>query len=670
MLVFASPVPATFSGLGALKSRHTIQRPSVEEQYFQALAEEHERAAAQARQRLEEARRRQHQQREVEAQLLLQQQLAAVSQVRTPQRSPYQTPRKLFGGALPPTHDVIFEFDASDNDACDIYAERMHRRSQAAFVERQKRAQQQDFLRSLFEEQRRTQAERIAELHRKRVDEAKAEQERLRKAQEEVEAEQARRHLAARAADEEKLRQFFQALVSAMDATPAESQADLERKNAIRRSSVPSPSNKTVKTPVPIRAPASAPVSPKVPARVPSPAPSVASDASDASLNSIAQLQGKYESLRSGFTFPSNLAFAPSKGPITPASTPTLLYNPTNAPVHAYENALTNLLTELDAVESFGDDHVRDTRRSLVKSVEAELEALEERKRAAWRDQQSVEVVAPAQFDPISAPAEPAPVSVEFIPVTQPEAKSIPRATEPESVPTSTPTPTPAPATDSPNPVSWLAMRLSEAPDSEDDEVKTVRENLLASLSTSAPSDEAVAESQTAEAQLEVKSEVAAVQLPEPSVEPVPVPVDSPAEPTAESLTTPEEAEAHTPTPVSQPTTTEPKIEQTMEEESPAVESVASVPEPEPTLVEQEPETEVAPTSPVESEPEVVSKDEETPAPAQVGLTSTQSKSQETTSATFVQIYPDSDSDIDTDADLASEIGEADKKSGDEFELI
>ncbi|KAG8728132.1 hypothetical protein FRC11_011760, partial [Ceratobasidium sp. 423] len=111
MLVFASPVPASFSGLGALQSRRVVEHPSVEEQYFQALAEEHERAAALARERMEAARRRQQQQREVEAQLRLQQHLAAASQVRTPQRSPYQTPRKLFGRALPPTSDVIFEFD-------------------------------------------------------------------------------------------------------------------------------------------------------------------------------------------------------------------------------------------------------------------------------------------------------------------------------------------------------------------------------------------------------------------------------------------------------------------------------------------------------------------------------------------------------------------------------
>ncbi|CEL59614.1 hypothetical protein RSOLAG1IB_03547 [Rhizoctonia solani AG-1 IB] len=700
MLVFASPVPATFSGLGALKSRHTIERPSVEEQYFQALAEEHERAAVQARQRLEDARRRQHQQREVEAQLLLQQQLAAVSQVRTPQRSPYQTPRKLFGRALPPTPDIIFEFDATDNDACDAYAERMHRRSQAAFAERQKRAQQQDFLRSLFEDQRRTQAERVAELHRKRVEEAKAEQERRRKAQEEAEAEQARRHLNARVADEEKLRQFFQALISAMNTAPSEPQgSDLERKNALRRGSVPAPSKKTEDTPVSVRAPTSAPTSPKIPERAPSPTPSVASDASDVSLNSIAQLQGKYESLRSGFTFPSNLVFAPTKGPITPASAPTLPYNPINAPVHAYENALTNLLTELDAVESFGDEHVRDVRRSLVKSVEAELETLEEKKRAAWRDQQDSEVAVPVQVEAISAPAEPVPVSVESDIVLQPEVESISLTIEPKAVPT------PAPATDSPNPVSWLAARLSEAPESEDNEIKAVRENLLASLLTPAPGDEVVvAEPRSIEIQVEVKSviadpvesEVTTAQpfeptvsaAPEPSVEHTSAPTESSTEPTAKFIPEPELAEAHVPTPVSEPSSSESKIERATDQESPVADEFTSpIPELESALLEQAPETDIALAPIAESEtsstgvvskPEALTKDEETSAPAEVGSTSTELKSKadvpapikETASPVFVQVYPDSDSDIDTDADLTSEIGEADKKSGDEFELI
>jgi hypothetical protein len=694
MLVFASPVPAVFSGLDALQSRYSVERPSAEEQYFRALAEEHERAAALARKRMEEARRRQQQQRELEAQLLLQQQLAAAIQVRTPQRSPYHTPpRASFGRTLPCAADVILEFDTEDSEACDVYAERMHRRSQIALLERQKRAEQQNFLRALFEEQRRTQAERVAALHRQRAEEAKAEQERQRKAEQEAEDEQARRHLAARAADEEKLRQFFQALVSAMGADPAEAQgADLERKNvsdikpicselvtdftpqALRRNTVPAPSQDKVQDPAPASAsaPASAPVSPKVPERSVSPAPSVASDASDASLNSIALLQDKYNSLRSGFQFPTNLAFAPSTSPITPASSPTLLYNPTNAPVHAYEHALTNLLTELDAVESFGDAHVRDVRRTLVRNVEAELEALEEKKRQAWRDQQeavveSAPAPAPVESAPIPTPVESVPVSVESAPA-------------------------PAPTTSTPAPA-----------DSEDNEVEAVHESLLARLATSKASviefQAALTESATATESKSSNADVVESSQPEAvATESSAIAPESSSEPAVEPVPEPEVVEARTlaPEAESEPVTTESKTEteQTTRPAEPESESAAneSVTAPVPTI---EPESEVAPSSPVESVPEsevvsvassseseVIAKDEapDQPKPEVQLSVLTQSESEPETApghseeqSAFVQVFPEADSDVDTDADLTSELAYTDKKStsgGEEFELI
>ncbi|CAE7146485.1 unnamed protein product, partial [Rhizoctonia solani] len=484
MSVFVS-APTAFSGLGALQSRRTTEPFAVEEQYFQALAEAHERAASFARQRAEAARRQQQQQRELRAKLLLQEHIAAASQAYTPRRSPYQTLRGLNSRVSHPTSDIIFDFGADDNDAYDAYAERMHRQSQAAFLERQKRAQQNDHLRSLFENQRRIQAAKVAELHRRRVEEA--EQERRRKAQEQ--AERARRHVASRAADKERFEQFVQALFDAMSpAQPQPQGSDLERKNAIHRTSVPAPVKEAQSA-----ASASASNSSKVPERASSPAPSVASDASDASLNSIASVQSKYESLRSGFTFPSALAFAPAEGPITPASAPTLPYNVTNAPVHAYEYALTNLLTQLDAIDSFGDEHVRDVRRSLVKSVEAELEALEEKKREAWRNQVEVKVATPSPVESVS------------------------RVIEPESVP--------APESDLSNPISLVAARLSEAPESEDEEIKVVRENLLASLSAPTADDTALADSQLVEDELQV-----VVNLPSEPDFTVPVTPQAPVE--------------------------------------------------------------------------------------------------------------------------------------------
>ena len=47
--------------------------------------------------------------------------------------------------------------------------------------------------------------------------------------------------------------------------------------------------------------------------------------------------------------------------------------------MHAYENALSGLLTKLDAVESYGSKAVRDTRKELVVQIERELVELEKK---------------------------------------------------------------------------------------------------------------------------------------------------------------------------------------------------------------------------------------------------------------------------------------------------
>ena len=47
-----------------------------------------------------------------------------------------------------------------------------------------------------------------------------------------------------------------------------------------------------------------------------------------------------------------------------------LAYNIDNSVVHAYENAPSELLTELEAVESHGSKAVKDTRKELVVQIE------------------------------------------------------------------------------------------------------------------------------------------------------------------------------------------------------------------------------------------------------------------------------------------------------------
>ncbi len=90
------------------------------------------------------------------------------------------------------------------------------------------------------------------------------------------------------------------------------------------------------------------------------------------SVAAISQISRTFESLKRTFTFPTG-PLAPFEG----SEAPRLAYNPTNAPIHAYEHALSELLTKLDTVESFGFRGIRELRKEVVVRIEKELEALE-----------------------------------------------------------------------------------------------------------------------------------------------------------------------------------------------------------------------------------------------------------------------------------------------------
>ncbi|KAG8737288.1 hypothetical protein FRC10_008378 [Ceratobasidium sp. 414] len=119
------------------------------------------------------------------------------------------------------------------------------------------------------------------------------------------------------------------------------------------------------------------------------------------SRKAITDILSKFSSLKSGFTFPTTLDFLPSpEGVSTP--TPRLAYTPNNAPLHQYEHLLTGLLTQLDAVESYGDAEVRKTRKDAVKEVEKELEELDGKKVYEWRRQFEPAVSEIMAIEPIS----------------------------------------------------------------------------------------------------------------------------------------------------------------------------------------------------------------------------------------------------------------------------
>jgi hypothetical protein len=91
-------------------------------------------------------------------------------------------------------------------------------------------------------------------------------------------------------------------------------------------------------------------------------------------LAEITSLGRIFAALKNTFVFP--------EGPLerlAGSDTPRLAYNTTNATIHAYEHALSELLSKLDTIESHGFKGVREARKQLVTSIERELSLLEER---------------------------------------------------------------------------------------------------------------------------------------------------------------------------------------------------------------------------------------------------------------------------------------------------
>lgn len=98
------------------------------------------------------------------------------------------------------------------------------------------------------------------------------------------------------------------------------------------------------------------------------------------SLQAIDNIRGQLQAVRSSFTFPESLDVAPrsrsrSPSPVrdSDSESGSLPFTRRNKPVHVYEHALSGLLTQLDGVESNGDEEVRKRRREVVIEVEQAL---------------------------------------------------------------------------------------------------------------------------------------------------------------------------------------------------------------------------------------------------------------------------------------------------------
>lgn len=119
------------------------------------------------------------------------------------------------------------------------------------------------------------------------------------------------------------------------------------------------------------------------------------------SIAEISEINRIFSTLKNMFVFP--------QGPLdrmTGSEAPRLAFNATNASIHAYENALSELLTKLDAVESFGFKGVREARKQLVVKIEKELEELEKAVSERLANSPSP-VVVPDVIVPIEGPEEP-----------------------------------------------------------------------------------------------------------------------------------------------------------------------------------------------------------------------------------------------------------------------
>ncbi|KZT50904.1 hypothetical protein CALCODRAFT_162385 [Calocera cornea HHB12733] len=169
---------------------------------------------------------------------------------------------------------------------------------------------------------------------------------------------------------------------------------------------------------------AASPAQEPVPAVTVAEATTTTGPAPDVALHHLQLLLATYERLARSFAFPRVLAFDTDPASTTATATsklhPQLAFAPQNAPVHSYEQALNQLLAELDEIPSSGDVQVRKARKELVKKVERELAWLEEEVERAWKREQEEEEDVPEEPLPVED-VEEAPLQGENGPATEEE---------------------------------------------------------------------------------------------------------------------------------------------------------------------------------------------------------------------------------------------------------
>jgi hypothetical protein len=148
------------------------------------------------------------------------------------------------------------------------------------------------------------------------------------------------------------------------------------------------------------------------------------------SLAEITSISRAFTSLKNTFVFPS--------GPLErmpDSDAPQLAYNPTNTSIHAYQHALSDLLSKLDTIESYGFKGLRQARKQLIVKIEEEMDQLEKKIRERLSIPSTTEAVTVSSSEPKSIETSDTNGSVPLVPTPVPEnsaATDVPQQMEHE----------------------------------------------------------------------------------------------------------------------------------------------------------------------------------------------------------------------------------------------
>lgn len=101
------------------------------------------------------------------------------------------------------------------------------------------------------------------------------------------------------------------------------------------------------------------------------------------SFDVVHTIEAAFNALERDFEFPSKLDLDSGS-----SAASQLAYTANNHPIKYYEQSLTNILIQLDQIDSFGNEQLRGMRKDIVGRVERALEDLEKEVEGRWRAKQ------------------------------------------------------------------------------------------------------------------------------------------------------------------------------------------------------------------------------------------------------------------------------------------